>query len=79
MNNTTNILKGAKYRITVLSEILLRLEYSETGEFLDETTEFARNRNFTIPKFNIQQDERFLVIVKIHASGLPCFLYLSAF
>ena len=57
-----NIIQGKKYRITILSEILLRLEYSETGEFLDETTEFARNRVFPTCKFNIQQDERFLVI-----------------
>ena len=62
MDNNTNIFKGNKYRITVLSEILLRLEYSENGEFLDEATEFARNRKFPIPKFTVQQDERFLVI-----------------
>ncbi len=62
MNEQTNIIKGQKYRFTILSEILIRMEYSETGEFLDETTEFAKNRNFTIPKFNISQDEKFLVI-----------------
>ena len=62
MNVETNIFQGKKYRITVLSQILLRLEYSETGVFLDETTEFARNRNFSIPQFKVQQDERFLVI-----------------
>ena len=62
MNDVTNIIKGEKYRFTVLSDILIRLEYSETGEFLDECTELVRNRKFTIPKFNVQQDEKFLVI-----------------
>ena len=62
MNNTSNIIQGKNYRFTVLSEILIRLEYSPTGEFLDETTEFAKNRNFNVPKFNVQQDEKYLVI-----------------
>lgn len=57
-----NVIQGKKYRITVLSEILLRLEYSETGEFLDELTEFARNRTFPNFKYNIQEDDKFLVI-----------------
>ena len=38
--------KGNKYRITVLSDVLLRLEYSETGKFNDYPTIFAINRNF---------------------------------
>lgn len=62
MNDKTNIIQGEKYRFTILSEVLIRLEYSETGEFLDELTELVRNRNFAIPKFNVQQDEKFLVI-----------------
>ena len=51
-----NVIQGKKFRITILSEILVRLEYSENGIFLDEPTEFARNRNFNLPKFNVQQD-----------------------
>ena len=64
MNNAsnTNIIQGKKYRFTVLSEILIRMEYSEDGKFLDLSTEFARNRKFDTPKFTIQQDEKFLVI-----------------
>ena len=60
--NNTNIIQGKNYRFTILSEILIRMEYSETGVFLDEHTELARNRNFSIPKFKVEQDERFLVI-----------------
>ena len=57
-----NIIQGKKYRITILSEILIRLEYSEDGIFLDELTEFARNRNFPSCKYNVQQDDKYLVI-----------------
>lgn len=57
-----NIIQGKKYRITVLSEILLRLEYSESGIFLDELTELVRNRNFNKVNFDIKQDEKYLVI-----------------
>ena len=60
--NNTNIIQGKKYRFTVLSEILIRMEYSEAGKFLDLSTEFARNRKFDIPKFSVQQDDKFLVI-----------------
>ena len=62
MNTNNNVFKGEKYRITVLSEILLRLEYSENGVFLDEQTELVKNRTFSIPDFKVQQDEKFLVI-----------------
>ena len=31
-----SVVKGEKYRITVLTEGLLRLEYSESGKFVDE-------------------------------------------
>ena len=32
------IIKGEKYRFTVLSDILIRMEYSETGIFEDRPT-----------------------------------------
>jgi len=62
MNEQSNILVGEHYRFTVLSDILIRMEYSESGKFLDECTEFVRNRNFLKPKFNVHQDEKYLVI-----------------
>ena len=57
-----NIVQGKNYRFTILSEILIRMEFSETGEFLDEITEFVKNRKFDIPKFNVQEDDKYLVI-----------------
>lgn len=56
------VFKGNKYRISVLSERLIRLEYSENGEFEDLPTEFAWNRNFSEPEFNVNQDSNYLEI-----------------
>ena len=56
------IFKGDKYRITILSEILIRLEYDENGIFEDRPTELAIFRNFEIPKFRVEEDDRYLVI-----------------
>ncbi|MBQ3020940.1 MAG: hypothetical protein IJD92_01795 [Bacilli bacterium] len=62
MKESTNIFQGKHYRFTVLSEILIRLEYSESGKFIDEYTEFVRNRNFPNININVQEDEKYLVI-----------------
>lgn len=56
------IFRGKKYRITVLSELLVRLEYSESGSFEDRPTELAKHRNFDVPKFEVNDDERYLTI-----------------
>ncbi len=56
----TAIYKGLKYRITVLSEILIRLEYSESGTFEDRPTEFARFRDFDVPRVIATEDEKTL-------------------
>ena len=56
------IFKGQKYRITILSERLIRLEYNPKGIFTDEKTEFAINRNFPLPQMKVQQDGQFLQI-----------------
>ena len=60
--NSKNIFKGEKYRISILSESLIRFEYSDTGEFEDLPTEFAWNRNFPEVKFSVKQDSRYLEI-----------------
>ena len=50
-----NILQGEKYRITVLTEGLIRLEYSEEGLFRDQATQCVWNRDF--PKANFRYEE----------------------
>ena len=46
---------GRYYRITVLSDVLLRLEYSPTGTFEDRPTELVEFRRFPVPKFFIKE------------------------
>lgn len=57
------VFKGKYYRITVISDVLLRLEYNPEGKFTDFPTIFALNRHFTNPpKFTAKEDERYLNI-----------------
>lgn len=57
-----NIVKGERYRITVLSEGLLRLEYNSKGVFYDAPSQFAINRNFDVVPMDLKQDDKFLEI-----------------
>lgn len=60
--NEKAIFKGNHYRITVLTERLLRLEYSEEGFFYDGLTETVINRNFPLCEFKVNEDAKFLEI-----------------
>lgn len=60
--NSECIIQGKKFRISVLSESLFRLEYSESGVFNDKPTELVWYRNFPKPKFDIKQDGKYLEI-----------------
>ena len=53
LSNIDSIIKGEKYRFTLLTERLIRLEYSENGKFTDNLTVSIRNREFPKPEFNI--------------------------
>lgn len=48
-----NVIQGEKYRFTILTESLIRLEYSEDGNFEDRPTVFAKNRNFNQVQYNL--------------------------
>lgn len=54
--------QGSHYRITVLTERLVRLEYNKDGLFFDDLTEQVINRNFALPKFKVVQDDKYLEI-----------------
>lgn len=56
------VFKGEKYRITILSDVLIRLEYSKDGVFNDYPTVMAINRDFEVPKFEVKQDKKYLQI-----------------
>lgn len=60
--NPKSIIKGMKYRITILTERLVRLEYNEDGIFFDQPTNLIWFRNFEVPEFKIREDNRFLEI-----------------
>lgn len=62
LSKESSIIRGNKYRITVLSEILVRLEFSETGTFEDRPTELVMNRAFSPVKFEKKEDAKFLTI-----------------
>jgi len=60
--NNSCIFRGSKYRITVLTERLVRLEYSENGTFYDNPSELAWHRNFEKPNFEVDERGNSLVI-----------------
>ncbi len=60
--NPKCILIGSKYRIEILTERLIRLEYSETSKFVDSATELVICRNFERPIFSIKEDSAYLYI-----------------
>ena len=62
LSNPKAIFKGVNYRITILSERLIRFEYDINGEFNDNLTLLVKNRNFNLPNFKVTEDERFLVV-----------------
>ena len=49
-----NVVKGDKYRITVLTDYLLRMEYSEDGEFIDAASQTVVNRDFPAVEFSVK-------------------------
>lgn len=60
--NNACTFRGNKYRITVLTERLVRLEYSETGTFYDNPSELVWHRNFEKPNFEIEEAGNQLII-----------------
>ena len=48
-----SVISGDHYRITVLTERLLRLEYSSTGVFEDRATQVVLDRDFPTPEFTV--------------------------
>lgn len=56
------IVQGNKYRISVISERIVRLEFSETGQFLDKPTQLIKKRNIGIPDFAVRQDANILEV-----------------
>ena len=62
MSQPQCVFKGEKYRITILSDVLVRLEYSDIGYFEDRPTELVSCRNFPIPQMKVDQNDKILDI-----------------
>ncbi len=56
------VFQGANYRITVLSERLVRLQYSAQGVYSDDATQLVINRVFPKPLFEVKEDTLFIEI-----------------
>ena len=54
------VVDGQNYRITVISERVVRLEYSASGVFVDRPTQLIRKRNIGMPDFSLRQDATML-------------------
>ncbi|MGN0298280.1 MAG: TIM-barrel domain-containing protein [Lachnospiraceae bacterium] len=78
-----NIIKGDKYRITVLTECLIRLEYSEDGIFEDAATQTVLHRDFPEVNFQLKETENGIQVrtsrllldynkKKFSSNGLSC-------
>lgn len=57
------VVQGEKYRFTVLTERLIRMEYSEDGVFEDRATRLAFNRAFDTPEYEAYRRDGLLHIV----------------
>ena len=62
-----NIVKGDSWRISVLTESLLRLEYSPEGVFEDRATQSVWNRDFPVSAFQRIETEDSLEIITAKA------------
>ena len=60
--NKNNIIQGEKYRFTVLTPRLIRMEYSETGEFEDRLTTLVINRKTDKVDFKLKEDKKYIEI-----------------
>lgn len=53
---------GKTFRISVLTERVVRLEYSPSGQFVDRPTQLILRRNIGLADFSIKQDNNILEI-----------------
>ena len=56
------VVQGANYRISVITERVIRLEFSPSGQFNDRPTQLIRKRNVGLPDFSVRQDANILEI-----------------
>ena len=60
------VVQGEKYRFTVLTSRMIRMEWSEDGKFLDEPTRMVLCREFPVPEFTVEETADRLEIITEH-------------
>ena len=55
--NAAAVVCGDKYRFTVLTNKLIRIEYNADGVFEDRATQVVVNRMFDKPEFVVEENE----------------------
>jgi alpha-glucosidase (family GH31 glycosyl hydrolase) len=63
ITNKENIIQGKKYRISILTDRLVRLEYSPNGKFEDRPTNRVLYRNFEKVKYSVTKSETLMQII----------------
>jgi alpha-glucosidase (family GH31 glycosyl hydrolase) len=58
-----SMVQGDKYRFTILTPQLIRLEYDETGRFEDRATQIVIDRNFPLVEYRVKNDDNGLEII----------------
>ena len=54
------IIKGSNFRISIITERIVRLEFSPSGQFVDRPTQLVSKRNLGLANFSVQQDTNYL-------------------
>ncbi|KAK6527371.1 hypothetical protein TWF281_010551 [Arthrobotrys megalospora] len=57
------IVKGEKYRFTVLTDRLIRYEWALDGKFEDRASTFAINRSFPLPEYRVVEGKAEIEII----------------
>ena len=66
-----SVISGKNYRISVLTEALVRFEYSENGLFEDRPTQKVLNRDFETPDYHVSRDKNGIHIFTGVFAGRP--------
>ena len=54
------IIKGNNFRISVITERIVRLEYSPSGKFIDKPTQLVSRRNLGLANFSVDQNGSYI-------------------
>ncbi|MFR8313202.1 MAG: hypothetical protein ACLVBP_13155 [Ruminococcus sp.] len=65
-----NTIQGDKYRFTLLTPCLIRMEYREDGKFEDRPTQVVWNRKFDPVDFRVEKKEGFELFTEQNACYL---------